>query len=64
MSEMIFNPPVPELDVSNLERLAAVNHPLFRPPTRNGYRAGDKINVELLVQNPDGCLLRFAPDNS
>lgn len=49
-----------------LERLAAVNHPLFRPLTRNEYRASDKINVrlEFLVQNPDGYLLRFAQDDS
>jgi catechol 2,3-dioxygenase-like lactoylglutathione lyase family enzyme len=49
-----------------LERLAAANHPLFRPLTRNEYRAGETINVniEFLVQDPDGYLLRFAQDNS
>ena len=45
-----------------LERLNAIQYPLFRPLTRNEYRAGDQVNVsvEFLVQDPDGYLLRFA----
>ena len=52
-------------DVSVLvERLAEARIPLFRPPEERWYR-GEDIElgqIEFLVQDPDGYLLRFAQD--
>ena len=49
-------------DVSALvERLDEANIPLFRPPKESWYR-GEDIEygqIEFLVQDPDGYLLRF-----
>ncbi len=44
-----------------LERLAAQSIPLFRAPTESWYRDGQHEHgqVEFLVQDPDGYLLRF-----
>lgn len=50
-------------DVAALEAtLAAAGHPLFRPVTVSWYRDGavEHGHRELLVQDPDGYLLRFA----
>jgi len=41
--------------------LAAAGWPLFRPPEERWYRVGDREHGQrqLLVQDPDGYLLRF-----
>ena len=52
-------------DVSALvERLDEANIPLFRPPKESGYRGEDVEygQIEFLVQEPDGYLLRFTQD--
>lgn len=49
-------------DVSALvERLVEANIPLFRPPKESWYRVDDIDygQIEFLVQDPDGYLLRF-----
>ena len=49
-------------DVSALvERLDEANIPLFRPPKESWYRGEDVEygQIEFLVQDPDGYLLRF-----
>ena len=45
-----------------LAALAAADWPLFRPPDEAWYRTGDREGgqLEFLVQDPDGYLLRFA----
>jgi len=45
-----------------LERLANASYPLFVPPEENWYRTGKVLSGsrELLVQDPDGYLLRFS----
>ncbi|MFH5772688.1 bleomycin resistance protein [Paracoccus sp. NGMCC 1.201697] len=47
-----------------LEKLANAGWALFRPVAEKRYRVGDGWSVcrELLVQDPDGYLLRFAVD--
>lgn len=46
------------------EALHAMAWPLFRPGQERWYRTGDRMggSQELLVQDPDGYLLRFAED--
>ena len=46
------------------EALHAMAWPLFRPVQERWYRTGDRMggSQELLVQDPDGYLLRFAED--
>lgn len=45
-----------------LEALNAVSHPLYRPRQERWRRVGDEEigEVEFLVQDPDGYLLRFS----
>lgn len=45
-----------------LARLAQAEYPLFVEPEENWYRTGDVLsgNLEFLVQDPDGYLLRFS----
>ena len=45
-----------------LKRLAEADYPLFVPPEENWYRQEDELhgNLEFLVQDPDGYLLRFS----
>ena len=45
-----------------LQRLTSASYPLFIPPEENWYRQEDELhgNLEFLVQDPDGCLLRFS----
>lgn len=47
-----------------LAALARANWPLFRPPEEKRRRVGEGEvrNREVLVQDPDGYLLRFAED--
>jgi len=47
-----------------LERLDEANIPLFRPPKESWYRGGDTEfgQIEFLVQDSDGYLLRFTQD--
>ena len=47
-----------------LDALEAANWPLFRAPTEAWYRTGDREGGqrEILVQDLDGYLLRFAQD--
>lgn len=47
-----------------LAALAAAGWPLFREPNEAWYRVGDREGgqLEFLVQDPDGYLLRFAED--
>ncbi len=47
-----------------LAALEAADWPLFRPPNEAWYRAGGREGgqLEFLVQDPDGYLLRFAED--
>ena len=52
-------------DVSALvERLEEAGVPLFRPVCEKWYRGGDVEfgQIEFLVQDPDGYLLRFTQD--
>jgi catechol 2,3-dioxygenase-like lactoylglutathione lyase family enzyme len=54
-----------QMEVSRLapiaDALAAAAWPLFRPPEERWYRVGDREHGQrqLLVQDPDGYLLRF-----
>ena len=45
-----------------LAALAAAGWPLFRPPEEKTYRIGPRTSRsrEMLVQDPDGYLLRFS----
>jgi len=47
-----------------LERIREAGVPLFRPLKESWYRCGDAEfgQLEFLVQDPDGYLLRFAED--
>ena len=55
-----------EFSVENVgmlvESLRANGVPLFRPSKESWYRVGDELvgQVEFLVQDPDGYLLRFS----
>ena len=55
-----------QIEVDSVQRLVSSleknGHKLFLPPRKNEYKAGEKTVVcrELLVQDPDGYLLRFS----